>query len=134
MFNLLSNFKEAIWYGIWTPECWGWKLTRMIGAGSIATIGNTGLGMTKEDKDSQEGASDFLDSQFFYEYGINDIDILGEAWGKAITNYLDNYPIDWNTPAAWDYAIDAKTVQQWILLGDPSLKIGGYPISSLSIN
>ena len=23
--------------------------------------------------------------------------------------------------------IDRKTVEQWVLLGDPSLKIGGYP-------
>jgi len=148
MFNLLRNFKEARWYGIWTPECWGWKLTRMIRGGSIATIGNTGLGMTKEDKESLEGASDFLDSQFFYEYGMNGTEILGEVWGKAIqffyeygmngteilgevwgkaiSNYLNEYPIDWDTPAAWDYAIDAKTVQQWTLFGDPSLKIGGY--------
>jgi len=127
LLNLLKDFKEARWYGIWAPECWAWKLTRMLRGGAIATIGNTGLGMTKEDKDSQEGAGDYIDSQFFYEYGINGTDILGETWGKAIANYLDEYPIDWDTPAAWDYAIDAKTVQQWVLFGDPSLKIGGYP-------
>jgi prepilin-type processing-associated H-X9-DG protein len=126
-FNLLKNFKDTFRYGTWVPECWGWKLTRMYRGGSIATIGCTGLGMTKEDKESQEGASDYLDAQFFYEYGMNGTDILGETWGKAISNYLDKYPIDWNTPATWDYAIDAKTVQQWVLLGDPSLKIGGYP-------
>ena len=112
----------------WIPECWGWKFVRKIGGGAIAAIGCTGLGMTKEDKDSFEGASDYLDPQLFYEYGKNkSSDILGELWAKALTNYLDKYPIDWDTPAAWDYAIDAKTVQQWILLGDPSLKIGGYP-------
>ena len=84
--------------------------------------------MTKEDKESQEGASDYLDPQFFWEYGINGTDILGETWGHAITNYLKKYPIDWSTPAGEDAAIDAKTVQQWILLADPSLKIGGYPL------
>jgi hypothetical protein len=111
----------------WIPECWGWKFVRKIGGGAIAGIGCTGLGMTKEDKDSFEGASDYLEPQLFYEYGQNkSSDILGELWAKALTNYLDKYPIDWDTPAAWDYAIDAKTVQQWILLGDPSLKIGGY--------
>jgi hypothetical protein len=83
--------------------------------------------MTKEDKASGQGASDFLDSQLFYEYGTNGTHILGEAWGNAITNYLNKYPIDWSTPAAKDSAIDAKTVQQWTLFGDPSLKIGGYP-------
>ena len=127
LLNLLGGFLEAFRFGTYFPECWSWRLTRKIGGGSIATIGNTGLGMTKEDKESQEGASDYLDAQFFYECGINETGILGEAWGKAIVNYLDEYPIDWNTPAAWDYAIDAKTVQQWVLFGDPSLKIGGYP-------
>ena len=100
--------------------------SRKIGGGAIATIGCSGLGMTKEDKDSFSGAGDFLEPTFFYEYGVNETDILGEVWGKAITDYLNKYPIDWETPAAWDYAIDAKTVQQWVLLGDPSLKIGGY--------
>jgi hypothetical protein len=82
--------------------------------------------MTKEDKDSFSGAGDYLEPTFFYEYGVNGTDILGETWGKTIAGYLNKYPIDWETPAAWDYAIDAKTVQQWVLFGDPSLKIGGY--------
>jgi len=124
--NLLKNPKEARYYSTWVPECWSWKMTRKIGGGSIATIGNTGLGMTKEDKSSGEGAGDFLDSQFFYEYGINGTGILGEVWGNAITNYLKNFTIDWSTKAGWDYSYDAKTVQQCVLLGDPSLKIGGY--------
>jgi len=120
--------EEAWYYYTWIPECWGWKLTRKIGGGSIATIGCTGLGMTKEDKDSFSGAGDYLEPTFFYEYGTNNTHILGECWSKAITDYLNKYPINWNTPAAWDYAIDAKTIQQWALLGDPSLQIGGYNI------
>jgi hypothetical protein len=125
--NLRKLREDPFKYYTWIPECWGWKLTRKIGGGSIATIGCSGLGMTKEDKDSFSGASDFLDPAFFYEYGVNGTEILGEVWGKAIRRYLNHYPINWKTPAAWDYAIDAKTVQQWVLLGDPSLKIGGYP-------
>jgi hypothetical protein len=124
----LGKLKEDPWYySTWIAECWGWKLTRKIGGGSIATIGCTGLGMTKEDKESFSGAGDFLEPTFFYEYGTNGTHILGETWGKTITDYLNKYPINWETPAAWDYAIDAKTVQQWALLGDPSLQIGGYP-------
>jgi hypothetical protein len=113
------------YYYTWIPECWGWKMTRKVGGGSIATLGCTGLGMTKEDKDSFSGAGDYLEPSFFYEYGVNGTKILGEVWGNTITRYLNKYPIDWNTPSAWDYAIDAKTVQQWALLGDPSLSIGG---------
>jgi hypothetical protein len=126
--NIGKILEDPFSYFTWIPECWGWKLTRKTGGGSIATIGCTGLGMTKEDKDSFSGAGDYLEPTFFWEYGVNGTEILGEVWGKAITDYLKKYPIDWNTPAAWDFAIDAKTVQQWALLGDPSLKIGGYQI------
>lgn len=127
LFNLLKNPIKSYYYSTWAPECWGWKLTSKIGGGSIATIGCTGLGLTKEDKSTREGASDYLDSRFFYEYGINGTTILGKVWANAITDYLDKYPIDWNTRAGWDYAYDAKTVQEWVLFGDPSLQIGGYP-------
>ncbi len=118
---------DRFFYYTWIPECWGWKLTRAIRGGSIATIGCTGLGMTKEDKDSFSGAGDFLEPSFFHEYDPEENNILGKIWGDTLSLYLDQYPIDWNTPAAWDFAIDAKTVQQWALLGDPSLRIGGYP-------
>jgi hypothetical protein len=124
--NYITHPEEARGHGIGAYECWAWKLTRKIGGGAIATISNTALGMTKEDKDSQEGAGDYMDLQVFVEYA-NGTDILGDCWAGSIDRYLDAFPINWSTPAAWDFAYDAKTVQQWVLFGDPSLKIGGYP-------
>lgn len=127
--HLGKLLEEPWYYYTWIPECWGWKLTRKIGGGSIATLGCSGLGMTSEDKfDGEGGAGDFLEPTFFYEYGVNGTTILGEVWGNALTDYLNKYPVDWNTPAARNDAIDTKTVQQWVLLGDPSLKIGGYQV------
>lgn len=123
----IKKLLENSWkHYTWIPECWSWKLTRKIGGGSIATLGCTGSAMTKEDKDSFEGGMDYLTPQFFYEYGVNGINVLGDLWGKTISNYLDEYPINWNTCGAGDFAIDALTVQRWAILGDPSLKIGGY--------
>ena len=127
LLNLLKDFRGSIYDSTWIRACWSWMLTRKIGGGSIATIGCSGLSYSKEDKSSLEGASDYIETQIFYEYGINGTDILGDVWSKSISDYLDKYPINWNTNSSWDYAIDAKTVQQWVLLGDPSLKIGGYP-------
>jgi len=121
--------EEKWYYFTWIPECWSWKLTRWEKGGSIATIGCTGLGMTKEDKVSFSGAGDFLEPSFFYNYNVMGYDILGECWAATLSRYLDFYPIDWSEPAEGDFAIDAKSVQQWVLLGDPSLKIGGYPPS-----
>jgi hypothetical protein len=46
--------------------------------------------------------------------------------GNTISDYLDHFPINWSQCATNDSADDAKTVQQTVLFGDPSLKIGGY--------
>ncbi len=127
MFNI-SLFHLSWTYGLPVYECWSWTLTRNVFGGSIATLGCTGLGYGKEDKQdpSQGGGGDLLDVLFFSEYGEHQVDILGEAWGNAISSYIDQYPINWNQHAFNDTALDAKTVQEWVLLGDPSLKIGGY--------
>ncbi len=125
--TIFNSFSwKHIYKGENSPECWSWWITRKINGGAIATIGCTALGYTKEDKSTWDGATTWLEPRFFWEYGINGTDVLGEVWGKAIIAYLNKYKIDWNTPAGWDYSIDAKTVQEWCLFGDPSLKIGGY--------
>ena len=67
-----------------------------------------------------------LDINFFSEYGKYGTDILGETWGNAITTFLLNYPIDWNNNSSTGHALIVKNVEQWLLIGDPSLKIGGY--------
>jgi hypothetical protein len=110
-----------------TPECWSWTLTRKIGGGSIATIGYTGLewvatwGWDTDDiPDCTQYFSGYLDSRFFHAYGVDGVEYLGEACGQAITEYLNKFP---GMMQKWD----AKTPQQWHLLGDPSLRIGGYP-------
>ena len=132
-------FKRSTW--VW--ECLAWAVVRLPWGGAIAAIGSTGLGLTKEDRDDcwqqdpndlpTEGCSDYLNPQFFYRY-INDggsssgSDILlGEMMGNTVSDYLDYFPINWSQCATNDSADDAKTVQQWVLFGDPSLKIGGYP-------
>jgi hypothetical protein len=122
IFDFRKNIKDP--YP--TPECWCWKLTRLIGGGAIATIGYTGLewtatyGWDDDDiPDCTQYFSGYLDSRFFHAYGVNGAHHLGDAWGQAISDYLDRFP-------AMHQAWDCKTVQQWVLLGDPSLLIGGY--------
>jgi len=131
-------------YSTWVWECLASAVVRLPYGGAIAAIGCTGLGLTKEDRDNcwqndpnvlpTEGCSDFIDPQFFFRY-INDggstsgSDILlGEMMGNTVSDYLDYFPINWSQCATNDSADDAKTVQQWVLFGDPSLKIGGYDI------
>jgi len=132
--NLLKiiGLREGVFHpGDWPVECWAWKLTSKPFGGAIATISNTGLGLTKEDKKSMDGAGDYIDQQFFDIYSKNETDILGECWGKTIERYIDAYPIDWEIDDDDEFSLDTKydlkTIQQYTLFGDPSLKIGGYP-------
>ena len=45
--------------------------------------------------------------------------ILGDAYAQALIDYLNFYP-------PMMEKLDCKTVQEFVLLGDPSLQIGGY--------
>ena len=127
MFNI-SLFHGSIWAAVPCLESFSWLLTRKIGGGTIATIGNSALGYGPKDKfDPRSGGGGGpLTEYFFEEIGMNNNDILGECWGYAISSYLDELPIQWYNNSFNDSTIDAKTVTNWLLMGDPSLKIGGY--------
>ena len=128
--------------GNYVSECLAWRFVRLPWGGAITAIGCTGLGLGKEDRDDcwkkngtipTEGCLDYLGPQFFFNYieaggSISGCDVLlGELMGNTVSDYLDNFSINWNQGATNDSADDAKSVQQWVLFGDPSLKIGGYP-------
>ena len=123
--------KPYMWtHGLAFPECFSWWLTRKIGGGSIATMGNTGLGYGAvgdhgdvdgdgiDLPDTLEAVGGYQIHMFFKTYDEG-VDILGEVWGGAQSKYLDAFP-------GMEDQTDCKTVEQWPLLGDPSLKIGGY--------
>ena len=148
--SILRLLTEGIWaylIGEVTPECWGWLFTRNPQGGSIGTIGNTGLGYgtvgdgpVDEVPDSEpDGIPDciqylggWLEPHFFEVYSSGK-DMLGETWGTALADYLNEFPIDWTSEwtGVRPYTINlvnCKTVQEWVLFGDPSLKIGGLLI------
>jgi len=115
------------WYKEWTPECWAWLMTRKIGGGSIAIMAYTGLdwfaiGDYNDDgiPDCTQFYSGFANVNFFKNYGVNDLTILGQAHTQTLIDYINEYP-------PMDEKLDCKTVQEFALLGDPSLQIGGYP-------
>ena len=122
-------------YGTPLPECWGWYMVKMPRTGSIATMGNTGYGWGSEGDVCTIGPGDgWINTEFYKNYGEaygagNDT-ILGMLYIQAISEYISHFKIwqysYWRIDPGWD-GIDEKTVQQWQLLGDPSLRIGGYP-------
>ncbi len=119
-------FKFAKNRYLWThgqpvPECFSWYLVKLKNGGSIATMGNTGLGYGMPGKECTTGGGDsWITIEFFKQYGADGHDILGEAHSQAITSYVNTFEMN-DLEAG-----HTKTVQQWVLLGDPSLKIGGY--------
>jgi len=135
MFNITAVStifeKPFTWtYGLMFPECFSWALTRKIGGGSIATMGNTGLGLGATGEhgdldgdgvnlpDTAEAVGGYQEVCFFKTYN-DGVNILGDLWGGTHSKYLDTFP-------CMEDQSDCKTVQQWPLLGDPSLRIGGY--------
>ncbi|MDG6229754.1 MAG: C25 family cysteine peptidase, partial [Candidatus Thermoplasmatota archaeon] len=103
----------------WVPKCWSWWLTINPNGGAIATIGNTGLGMGLPGEDYVTGLNGWLLPRFFYRYGQEEEHFVGMAFSSAITDYVHEFDINKNSK-------DRQMVQQWALLGDPSLLPGGY--------
>jgi len=124
MFNVsYLNHPYAIYP---VPKCWGEAMIFNKHGGSIATIGSTAFSYESPDVNSNKGGIEKLDIQFFKEYGINNKEILGDCWKETIKAFLDDHPINWEDQSPDGDAIIVKNVQQWLLIGDPSLKIGGY--------
>ena len=119
--NILKyGFTHAYGYGIHVPKCWSWWLTSHPDGGSIATLGNTGLGMGIPAWNYTEGLDGWLFPRFFYHYGVNGVNVVGDLQGAATTDYVNTFAINEGSGA------DRQMVTQWALFGDPSLKIGGY--------
>jgi len=111
----------SMWtYGYAVPECFSWYLVKLPRRGAIATIGNTGLGYGILGKDCTIGGLDGgICIEFFKQYGTEGHHILGDAYTQTLKNYITNFDME-----NLDHA---KSLTQWVLLGDPSLMIGGYP-------
>ena len=72
-------------------------------------------------KDLTTGGGDsWITIEFFRQYGEEGQDILGETYTQTLNDYLNNFDmLDLESG-------HPKTITQWALLGDPTLKIGGY--------
>ncbi|RLF39837.1 MAG: hypothetical protein DRN00_00920 [Thermoplasmata archaeon] len=105
------------------PYCDGywWLLDR--DGGAIGSIGNTGLGYGYIDEHSTEGLGGWLEPRFFHAYAIQGKHRAGEAWAQAITDYINIIG------GVWSDQVDRKTIEELVLLGDPSIKLGGYASS-----
>jgi hypothetical protein len=122
-YYLFPKFPQLrLWvFGYAVPEAFSWRLVRNPHGGAIASIGNTGLGYGMPGIDLTTGGGDsWITIEFFKQYGTDGLHVLGTAYQQTLTNYLKTFDM---TDLA---AGHPKTVQEWILFGDPTLQIGGY--------
>ena len=106
----------------WISRCWSWNLVKQRVGGTIASIGNTGLGWGSGGEGSADDLDGWISTHFFDSYAqLQGFDncTLGMVHSATLTAYVDIFSPN-------NDELDRKTVEQWVLLGDPSLKIGGY--------
>jgi hypothetical protein len=108
------------YYMEWVPRDWSSWLVLQKSGGAIGCMGMSGLGYGYVNEGATEGLGGWIEPRFFHEYANFSIDHLGSAHDQAITDYIN---IIGNTNSD---QIDRKTIEEWTLIGDPSLKMGGY--------
>ncbi|HEC88546.1 MAG TPA: hypothetical protein ENI52_04440 [Thermoplasmata archaeon] len=100
-----------------TRECFNWFFVSK--GKAVATIGPTGLCWIGHGKNVTEMFLGNLHIRLCSEIGK--AELLGDAWGDAITQYLCNF--SWRGVAK---AFHMKAVEETEIFGDPTLKIGGH--------
>ena len=107
------------WHYEWIPRVWAWSLASQSKGGAIAVIANTGYGYGEQGENTLINRGRHMEWLFFKAYQDGMIN-LGETHSTDIIYYMNEHP-------PMQDLIDCKIAQQWALLGDPSLLIGGYP-------
>jgi hypothetical protein len=108
--------------GSWAPECLGWWLTRLPKGGTIATMGPAAMGYGVAGSENTERYGGWLWPEFFRLYFEENIDLLGVTYTQSLSSYVTHF-----SPMGQSHT---KTVEEMLLLGDPTLKIGGYSSST----
>ena len=93
--------------------CFAYAFLNKENGGAIAVVGATRSAYTFVDKDGVYAGAGYLDVHFFKAY--NEGVTAGEMLTQAQNDYLNNVGRDY------------FTIEEYILLGDPSLRVGGYP-------
>ena len=134
MFNVsLTNHP---WLGsIGSPQDLSWWFVRKIGGGGIAALGYTCFPVATpgeegdldgdgiNDPDCAESGYGYMQLEIFYAYGQEGKQLLGDCWGYAVSKYSDAFKIP-------DQRYHLHTITGFVILGDPTLKIGGYGSAS----
>jgi hypothetical protein len=107
------------YYYEWVPRDFCSWLTMKKDGGAIGSMGNTGLGYGYVNEFALSGLGGWIEPRFFDAYVNQTVEILGFAHDQAIIDYINIIGNIHNDN------IDRKTIEEWVLIGDPSIKMGG---------
>jgi hypothetical protein len=102
-------------FGYPAPVCFSWGLVVKPRGGAIASTGCTGYGMGYQNDPVTLSAE--LESNFFWQIGMNGATNLAQAHSRSIQKFIAEEEIN---------QLEAFCITNWALLGDPSLQFGGY--------
>jgi hypothetical protein len=102
-------------YGMPAPVCFSWGLIVKPFGGAIASTGCTGYGVGSQGM--PVSLSGELESNFYWQIGLNDAETLGQAHSHSIQKFILENNIA---------ATEAFVITNWALFGDPSMPFGGY--------
>ena len=127
-YHHFSTFKHFC-----VSDCIGWNMVKKTDGGSIAHIGSSSTAWGEVgDKNTdgipdgvQTGLTSGLCTEFFRIFGEEEKTIIGDIFSETLTNIIHDFTGDFSGE---DDRIQCKCIQEFQLIGDPSLKIGGYAI------
>jgi nitrous oxidase accessory protein len=130
----LPNWEEDYFLGPyyrydWAYECLAERLLSLRKGGAIATIGSTSY--TPSYHGDISSFSSWLTIHFFELYNNSSKQILGDLWYKTVEDYIQHFHNDYYLGINIS-GHDCKVVQTFVLFGDPTLKIGGYPPNNVN--
>ena len=94
--------------------CFAWRFLTEEDGGAIATIGASRSAYTWVDSNGVHGGAGYLDLQFFKAY--EEHRAVGMMLTLAQNEYINNVYRDY------------FTIEEYMLIGDPSLAVGGLPL------
>jgi len=113
MMQLVLAFTKLPYDTSYFFPCFAWSFLPQENGGAIATIGATRPAYTLVDEDGVYAGAGYLDVHFFkaYNKGVT----VSQMFTQAQNDYLNSIGRDY------------FTLEEFILLGDPSLRVGGFP-------
>jgi hypothetical protein len=95
------------------PNCFNWAFLYGSNGGAIGAFGATGLGYSYVGTGVTTGLIGKLGLDTYRAYKTDHAASLGEMWSRALNRYIKSNMED----------ADYKCVEEWVLLGDPTLAI-----------